>query len=65
MRFFSSLQIIAIAFVLVVVGFLIPLFMVLGIIKASFLLSFLGYAASFTGLILGIIGTALYSRRDR
>lgn len=69
MRPLSPLRMMVLGFMGVLVGFLLPFFMVLKIIPSSFALSFLSYAASFCGLILGIIGSALYvsikRRRDR
>lgn len=42
-------------------GAVVPLFMVMNYIKASFLLCFCCYAASFSGMILGIIGTTIWT----
>jgi hypothetical protein len=58
-------KIIAIGFVLVLIGFVVPFLMVLQIIKAGFLLSFLSFGASIAGLFLGIIGAASYIRLDK
>ena len=58
-------KMIAIGFVLVLFGFLAPLLMVIDVIEANFLLSFLSHGASVTGLLLGIVGAAQYSRLDR
>jgi hypothetical protein len=58
-------KIIAIGFVLVLFGFLAPLLMVLKVIKTTYVLSFLAHGASVAGLILGIIGSAMYSRLGR
>jgi len=55
-------KIIAIGFVLVLFGFLGPFLMVIKVVEASFLLSFLSHGASVSGLLLGIIGAAMYSR---
>ena len=55
-------KIIAIGFVLVLFGFLAPFLMVIRVIEASFVLSFLSHGASVAGLLLGIIGAAMYSR---
>jgi hypothetical protein len=57
---FSPLQIILVGFVLVLSGFVLPFLMVIQIIPASFVLSFLSHAASVSGLFLGIIGAAMY-----
>jgi len=45
--------------ILVIAGFLISLFMVVGIIEKSFFLSFLSYSFSLAGVALGIL--AIYS----
>jgi hypothetical protein len=58
-------KIIAIGFVLVLFGFLVPLLMVLKVVNPSLVLSFLAHGASVAGLILGIIGSAMYSRLGR
>jgi hypothetical protein len=58
-------KIIVIGFFLVLSGFVVPFLMVLQIVKASFLLSFLSYGASIAGLFLGIIGAASYIRLDK
>jgi len=50
------------AFVLLLLGLLLPLFMVLRVLPSTLFLNFLAYAASFSGMILGMIGTVLYSR---
>jgi hypothetical protein len=53
---------IGVGFVLVVLGVVVPLLMVLGLLGKSLALSFLSFAASVTGLFLGVIGSALYVR---
>ncbi len=63
--FLSPLQMIAIGGILVVVGLVLPLLMVLRVIPASFALCFFSYAASVVGLVLGIVGSALYARLHR
>jgi len=55
-------RLIAIGFVLVLLGFVIPFLMVLEIIVSTFVLNFLSYGASISGLLLGILGTAGYVR---
>lgn len=58
-------RIVILGFFLVLLGFVVPFLMVLQIIQAGFLLSFLSYAASIAGLFLGIIGAASYIRLDK
>lgn len=55
-------QLLVVAFVLLLLGLLLPLFMVLGVLPSTFFLNFLAYAASLSGMILGMIGIVLYSR---
>lgn len=55
-------KLIGLGLLLVVLGFLGPLFMVMEMVPASFWLSFLSYAASTFGLILGLVGAAFYAR---
>ena len=56
---------IAIGFVLVLLGFVLPFLMVLQIIPSSLIVSFLSYGASVAGLLLGLIGAAMYVRIHR
>ncbi len=56
---------IVLGFVLVVLGFVLPLLMVLGVLKSTFLLNFIAYGASTAGLLLGMIGAALHFRRGK
>ena len=54
--------IILLGFVLVFLGFLLPLLMVIRVLEPSFLLSFISYAASVSGLILGFVGSVMITR---
>jgi hypothetical protein len=56
---------IALGFILVVLGWILPFLMVLHIIKSTFFWNFFSFGASVAGVFLGILGTALYSRRFR
>jgi cytosine/uracil/thiamine/allantoin permease len=51
--------------VLVLVGWLIPLLMIMKYIESTFFLNFLSYIASFLGLVCGIIAAATYVMRNR
>jgi hypothetical protein len=53
---------IILGFFLVLSGFVIPFLMVLRIIQPNLILSFLSYGASVTGLLLGLVGIAWYTR---
>lgn len=65
MRLLSPVGMMIVGFVLLVVGFIIPFLMILQIIKPGFFLVFFSYAASVSGLILGVIGAAFYARERR
>jgi len=63
MTLFTPLRLLVIAFVLLLVGALLPFLMVIRVLEPSFALSFFSYAASFIGLVTGLIGMAQYGRR--
>ncbi len=65
MRTWKPSYFILTGFILVVVGFTLPFLMVLQVIQSTFFLDFLAYAASFGGLLLGIVGSALYTADHR
>lgn len=50
---------------MVVGGVVVPLLMVIHIIQPTFLLIFLSYAVSTSGLFIGIIGVAEYVQFDK
>jgi hypothetical protein len=64
MREIDPRLLIAVGFVLVVFGFVAPLLMVIDYIRPNFALSFFSHGASVAGLFLGILGGALYVRRE-
>lgn len=54
--------------VLVLLGFILPLLILLKVLESTFFLNFLAFIASLLGLILGILGAAQYAvevRRKR
>ena len=58
-------KLILIAFVMVLMGAVLPFLMVIGVWQTSYLLSFTAYAVSIGGLFLGIIGAAqIVKERD-
>lgn len=65
MKQFDGRVIILVAFILVLLGAVLPFLMVMRVLEASFLLAFISYAASTGGLILGVIGAAMYVRERR
>jgi hypothetical protein len=62
---YSSGNLILIGFVLVLIGFILPVLMVMRIIQPTIFLSFVSYIASALGLFLGLIGAILYVRVHR
>lgn len=62
MRIFGSIGLIVTGFILLVVGFFAPFLMVIRVLEPDFLLMFIGYVASVGGLIMGVVGSALYIR---
>lgn len=48
-----------------IMGVVFPFLMVIKIIESTFFLNFFSYAASLSGMMLGIIGTAFYSLGKR
>jgi hypothetical protein len=51
-------QFIIIGLILVVLGFVLPMLMVMHILESTFFLNFFSYGASVLGLILGVAGSA-------
>jgi hypothetical protein len=60
----SPKKIILIGFILVVIGVVIPFSIILELLPSTFFLSFVAYMSSIGGLLLGIIGAALYHGED-
>ena len=54
----SPRVIIIIGFVLVLLGFLLPLYMVIKLLESTFFLNFFSFIVSVLGLFLGLIGAA-------
>ena len=57
--------IIALGFVLVVLGVVLPWLMFMQIIPSTWALVFLSFIASMAGVILGVVGAAYYVRLHR
>jgi membrane protein implicated in regulation of membrane protease activity len=58
-------SLILIGFLLSILGFLLPLLMLIHVIASTLFLNFFSFSASFIGLALGISGGAMYVRRRR
>jgi hypothetical protein len=52
---------ILIGFVLVLLGFLLPLLMVMKVLESTYFLNFFSFIASLVGLFLGLMGAAQYA----
>ena len=61
----SPLRLILYGFLLLLLGFLLAFAMVIKIIEAGFLISFISYGASLSGLIIGMYGAASFAKRKR
>jgi hypothetical protein len=64
----SSRAIIITGFILVLLGFLLPLLMVMKVIESTFFLNFFSFIASLLGVFLGLMGAAqmaVEARRSR
>ena len=61
----SPWKIIFLGFLLVLAGAVLPFLMVIHLVKSTFFLNFFSYTASLVGLILGIIGSAMYVRQEK
>ena len=64
-KFSGPFTLIGIGFGLVILGFIIPRLMVMQVLQSTYFLNFLGYVASISGLMLGIIGTSMYASYSR
>jgi hypothetical protein len=56
----SSRSFILIGFVLVFLGFLLPLLMVIKVLESTYFLNFFSFFASIVGLFMGLMGAAQY-----
>lgn len=61
----SPLLLILYGFLLLLFGFLLAFAMVVRVIESGFLLSFLSYGASLSGLIIGMYGAVSFVKRER
>ncbi len=65
MRDWDPRAMIALGFVFVLLGAVLPFLIVMQILKSTLFLNFFSYAVSFTGLMLGVIGAAFYVRQTK
>ncbi len=62
---FRPRTVLLIAFGLMLLGFVLPVLMIMQILESTFFLNFLSYTASLLGLILGLIGVSMIVKRSR
>lgn len=48
-----------------IIGVVLPFLMVLRLVESTFLLNFVAYGASITGLFIGMLGAFSFARRER
>jgi cell division protein FtsX len=65
MKRFNPKYYIYIGFVLLLAGFILPLLMVAKVLQSTLFLNFFSYIASVLGLMLGVIGIAYITARNR
>jgi hypothetical protein len=61
----SARTLLILGFILVMLGFILPLLEVMRILESTFFLNFFAYAASISGVFLGVIGVAYYTAQHR
>lgn len=61
----SPLTIILVGLLFVVLGVVFPLLMMLGVIPTTFVVSFLSFALSVGGVLMGVVGASRYVARRR
>lgn len=54
-----------VAFGMLLLGFILPLLMIMQVLRSTFLLNFIAYICSVGGLIVGMIGFVTYVKRSR
>ncbi|GAB4489154.1 MAG: hypothetical protein OHK0031_12890 [Anaerolineales bacterium] len=65
MKSLPPVQILWLAFALVLTGWILPILIVMKFLPSTFLLNFIAYGASMAGVLMGIAGVALYNRERR
>lgn len=56
----TPVRMMVLAFFLMLVGVVLPLLMVIRVVEPTFFLSFISYASSLAGMVLGVVGAAYY-----
>ncbi len=58
-------QMMWLGFVLLVLGFLLPFLMVLQFLESNLLSTFIAYLASFSGLVIGLMGVVMQAQTQK
>lgn len=61
----SPFRLVILGFVLLLIGFLLPFFMVLRVLESTLLLNFVAYLSSLFGLFIGLVGLVQYGQSRR
>lgn len=61
----SPRVVLSLGVILLLLGVILPFLMVIQVLESTFFLNFFSWGASVTGLALGTIGFALYSKTRR
>jgi hypothetical protein len=62
MKLFQPVYLMIFAFILLLVGWILPFLMVIHVIPSTFFLNFFSYTVSTIGLIVGVVGAVYYVR---
>ena len=61
----NPLILLGVGFLMLIIGWVLPVLMIMKYLESTFLLNFVAYIASFLGLMLGVVGSVLYLTRSR
>ncbi len=62
---FLSRRLIILGFFALLMGVILPFLMVIRVIESTFFLNFLAFTLSVSGLLIGIVGIAMYAAAQR
>lgn len=60
----SPLFLLILGLILLLVGWVIPLLIIMNVLPSTFMLNFIGWSASVSGLFLGFFGGAMWVKMD-
>ncbi len=61
----NPLILLFVGFGLLVLGFVLPVLMIMQLLPSTFFLNFLAYGMSFSGLMIGVLGSIMVATRYR